>query len=262
MYRLLIVTHQPETKALLANIKDWEAFGFKTPHLRENAADAEDCMHKHAIDAIAIDYDDDLQPFYDLLKTKYSNLPLFPIVTSEEEQYAVLRELSHFLARVKADDTNELRDSSYMMQQQRSRWIRRLISGMEHNPDDIRRRMLLHRCPMFPEDPCAIVCLSIDKDDSFINERWHYGQDRLEMALSNFFGHRHAGLNITVTVVSPEEVRVLFCPEGDTEALNKPVIAQYVNDTVEQIDNYLGLALRPHEIRFLEHITDFSSLVE
>lgn len=258
MYRLLIATRQPKTKALIADLKDWESFGFKPPHLRENAAEAEDCMNKHAIDAIAIDYDSEWKPFLDLLNTTYSDLPLFPIESSQEKQYAVLRDLSHLLARIKADDTNDQRDLSYMMHQQRARWMRRLISGMEHSADDIRRKMLLHRCTMLPDDPCVIACLYINKDDAFINERWHYGQDRLEMALSNFFGYHHAGLAITVTVVSQEEVRVLFCPEQSTGQLDETDIARYVKETIEQIEHYLGLSLHLREIRSLNHITDFA----
>ena len=59
MYRLLIVTRDQRVEELFNSMQGWEAMGFKTPRLRKTVAEAVECMHKHHIDAIAIDDEPD-----------------------------------------------------------------------------------------------------------------------------------------------------------------------------------------------------------
>ena len=74
-----------------------------------------------------------------------------------------------------------------------------------------------------------------------MSERWHYGSDRLETALRNFFGSGHSHMLMHVAVVSPEEVRVLCYPASPEFGVSENIAYDYMHETVEQIENYLGL---------------------
>ena len=59
MYRLLIVTRNQRVEGLFNSMQGWEIMGFKPPRLRKTVVEAIECMHKHHIDAIAIDAEPD-----------------------------------------------------------------------------------------------------------------------------------------------------------------------------------------------------------
>ena len=82
-----------------------------------------------------------------------------------------------------------------------------------------------------------------------MTERWHYGGERLEIALRNFFGREHGHMLLRVAVVSPQEVRVLCYPRDEAEGLSENAAFEYVQETIEQIARYLGLALKVLEVR-------------
>ena len=76
MYRLLIVTENQGVKDMFTSMDGWEAVGFKVPRLRSSVDDAVECMHKHAIDAIAADQSLAVQGMNAYLDREYPNLPI------------------------------------------------------------------------------------------------------------------------------------------------------------------------------------------
>ena len=90
-----------------------------------------------------------------------------------------------------------------------------------------------------------------------MSERWRYGSERLEMALRNFFGEEHDRMSLHVAVVSPEEVRVLACPKpeyGEHEDFTAEKLLGYIDETIEQIDHYLGLPMNIIDIKALQNM--------
>ena len=256
MYRLLIVTRNAQIEELFAPMDGWETMGFKQPRLRNTVEDARACMLKHHIDAIAIDGDPDYHQLETELDQKAPNMPIFGLSTDPQRQMAIIREIELLLNQLHTDDSNDDYDESYYFQQARERWMKRLISGMEPSKEHILAHQRMYRCAEPAEEPCAYARLGVPEGDNFLNGRWHYGSERLETALRNFFGNEHDHMSIRLAVVSPEEVRVLVCPQPG-HPLNADKASQYIKDTIEQVDHYLGLAMNVTDIRMVDGLTAF-----
>jgi len=251
VYRLLIVTDNQNVKERLEAMQGWEALGFKPPRIRTGMEDAVECIHRHHIDAIAVEDSPAFEDFRAYLDEHFPNVPLFEIAPNETEQLLLLRELSGLLSRLKADDTNDLYDEAARMQEQRERWIKKVIGGLEISQGDMNRHIRLYRCTERLGVPCVLARLEMPEDDHFIGVRWHYGSDRLEVALRNFFGREHDRMVLHVAVVSPQEVRVLCYPACGENCVNEREALAYVQETIEQIAHYLGLDMRLVEVQSL-----------
>lgn len=256
MYRLLIVTNAPNVKDRLEAMQGWEILGFKPPRIRTNLEEAVECIHRHHIDAIAVEPNPVFDGFVAYLNEHFPNTPLFQIASSDEEQLTILRELSSLLSRLKADDTNDDYDEASRMQEYRERWLKKLIGGVVPTCEDLKRHLSLYRCSERMDVPCVLARLEMPQDDSFFSGRWRYGSERLEIALRNFFGHQHDHMILHVAVVSPQEVRVL-CYPADGETVSENAAFNYVQETAEQIDHYLGLNMKVLDVRRIPGLTAF-----
>ena len=259
MYRLLIVTTNRDVKEMFASMEGWEALDVKPPRVRESVEDAVECMKKHPIDAIAVEELPEFEPLMKYLDEQAPSMPLFDIKRDAKAQMATVREAVRLLTRLRADDSNDEYDPAYMMERERARWLRRVIAGLEPTAEDICRGLRLHRCTERPCVPCVLARLELPSDDGFMSERWHYGGERLEVALSNFFGREHGHMRLRVAVISPEEVRVLCYPVDESEGLSENAAFEYVQETIEQIARYLGLTLKVLEVRRMAGLTDFAA---
>ena len=168
MYRLLIVTDNQNVKERLEAMQGWEALGFKTPRIRTGMEDAVECIHRHHIDAIAVEDSPAFEDFRAYLDEHFPNVPLFEIAPNETEQLLLLRELSGLLSRLKADDTNDLYDEAARMQEQRERWIKKVIGGLEISQGDMNRHIRLYRCTERLGVPCVLARLEMPEDDHFM----------------------------------------------------------------------------------------------
>lgn len=241
MYRLLIVTENQGVNDMISAMQGWEKLGFKPPRLRTTVAEALECMKKHHIDAIAVDHIPAFDELFAYLDQNAPDLPMFQIAADEESQRQVVQELSRLLNRLNADDSNDAYDLSFNMQVQRDRWMKKLLCGLVTSEEELIRQMQLYRFNAHVDLPCVLAQLEMSDEDGFMSERWHYGSDRLETALRNFFGHGHSHMIMHVAVVSPEEVRVLCYPASAEYGVSENIAYDYMHETVEQIENYLGL---------------------
>ncbi len=259
MYRLLIVTNDQAAKDMFASMEGWEALGFKPPRLRERVEDTVACMEKHHIDAIAIADDPAFAPLMTVLDERYPQTLLFSIEDDAETQLRTVREVYSLLTRIHADDSNDEYDDLYRLQKQRERWLRKVVSGLVPDMAQLRRQLRMYRCREQLDVPCMLARLELPDDDAFLSDRWHYGSDRLETALRNFFGREHDHMLVHVAVVSPQEVRVLCYPQDADEGLSENAAFEYVQETVEQIGNYLGLGMKVTEVCRIPGLQAFAS---
>lgn len=259
MYRLLIVTDDPAAQKMLAAMEGWEAMGFKVPRIRTTEEDAVECMKKHQIDAIAVSASPAFAGFMARLDEQYPNLPLFDIASTPDEQHEIVHSVYRLLSRLNADDSNDEYDFDSRMQQQRDRWMKKLISGLAPNAAELARQHRLCRCREQLDVPCVLARMSIPEDNTFMEERWRYGSERLETALRNFFGRETERMLMYVAVVSTGEVRLLCYPTVAEEGVSENAVFDYVQETIEQIDHYLGLELHLNEVRRLPGLAAFAA---
>ncbi|MBE5780065.1 MAG: hypothetical protein E7331_12140 [Clostridiales bacterium] len=259
MYRLLIVTENQTVEDMFGAMTGWETMGFKPPRIRATCGDALECMRKHAIDAIAIDD----SSIYDELRTHISEkcptMLRFPIMDNAEDQWRIIRELDRMLGSLYADRSNDYYDLPGALVMTQEKLIKSIVCGLIPSEKEQATRLFMLRCMEKTNVPCILARLGMDADDPFLTSRWHYGSDRLEVALRNFFGNVQDGMRLHVAVISPEEVRVLCYPADETSVLMEKDVADYVKDTVEQIGNYLGLEMNILELRPIPGLSVFAN---
>lgn len=258
MYRLLIVTKDARVEEMFASMEGWEAMGYKPPRLRSTVDDAKECMRMHHIDAIAIDNDPAFAPLNVYMDEQYPLMPVFAIADTEQSQWAIMREVYQLLNQLHADDSDDEYDEGYRLKMVQERWMKKLLSGMAPTRDYILTHHRMLRCPEKIDAPFLRIRLSIPQGDNFITERWHYGSDRLEVALRNFFGEEHDHMKLHVAVISPEEVRVMVSAnphKPDKSEVSPERALGYIRETIEQIQNYLGLSMTLMDTKTLTSLT-------
>lgn len=259
MYRLLIVTEDPNAIDMLQTMEGWEKLGFRPPCICTAAQEAMESLSARHVDAIAVDAVPAFDELYAYLDENYPTKPLCQVAKDETAQRKVIQELYSLLTRLNADDTNDEYDDAYKLQQQRERWLKKVIGGMVSTGEEMQRQLRLYRCSERLDVPCVLARLEIPDDDRFISERWHYGSERLEQALRNFFGYQHDHMQMHVAVVSQEEVRVLCYPANLEMGVSENAAFEYVQETLEQVDHYLGLRMKVMEVRRVPGLLAFAA---
>ncbi len=261
MYRLLIVTRDQRVEEMFASMQGWEAMGFKQPRLRKTVPEAVECMHKHHIDAIALDGDPEYRELERWLNENAPNMPFFEIGTDAERQMEIIREVEWLLNQLHTDDSNDDYDEGYYFALARRRWRKRLLSGLAPSREYILSHERMYRCTDDPKAPCVFARLTVPEGDAFITGRWHYGSERLGTALQNFFGEEHDHQSIHLAVLSPEEIRLVICPRygDDGHAVSLPKAKKYIEETILQVQNYLGLSMTVSELCLRDGLTDFAA---
>lgn len=259
MYRLLIVTDDQNVRDMFASMEGWEALGFKPPRLRDTVEEAMECMRRHTIDAIAVKPSPAYDELLAYLNDQRRDMPVFQIEHTAEEQLRTVREVYSLLTRIHADDSNDDYDPVRMLEQQRERWMRKVIGGLIPSLDMLERQRIMYRCLEKLDVPCVLARLELPTDDDFLSERWHYGSERLEVALRNFFGREHDHMLMHVAVISQEEVRILCYPLNEEDGLSENAAYDYVQETVEQIAGYLGLEMKVTDVRRIAGLKAFAA---
>ncbi|MDD3336231.1 MAG: hypothetical protein PHI98_12060 [Eubacteriales bacterium] len=258
MYRLLIVTEKQAVWDMFAKMSGWETLGFKQPRLRKNTAEALECMEKHAIDAIAIEDSAALNDLKTYVDERYPLMLRFPIASNAEEQLHVIKELDRMLGILRADHFNDDYDAKSALWIAQERLLKTIVCGLVPTEKELDMKLRMLRCPEAANVPCILARLGMNMDDPFLTDRWHYGSERLETALRNFFGVQQDGMTMHIAVISPEEVRLLCYPEQRGAQLDEEQVTRYVNDTMVQISRYLGLEMNILEIRKLPGLCAFA----
>ena len=259
MYRLLIVTEDQNAIDMLNAMEGWEKLGFRAPWICKTAEEAREKLSNHCVDAIAVNAVPVFDELHAYLDEHYPTTPLCQIAGTQEEQRQVVQELYRLLTRLSADDTNDEYDDAYKLQQQRESWLKKVIGGLVATETEMKRQARLYRCREKLDVPCVLARLEMSDDDNFISERWHYGRERLEQALRNFFGYEQNHMLMHVAVVSQQEVRVLCYPASQDMGVSENAAFEYVQETLEQVDHYLGLQMKVLEVRRVPGLLAFAA---
>ena len=261
MYKLLLATDQHDIQNMFSEITDWENRGFRAPRTAASAQEAIACLEKHHVDAVAFRLNaQDESELYQKLKQSYPDLPIFRLARNVSEQMAILNELRVLLNRTHADFANEDYGIADMMKLCRNDFMRALLSGNVSDSRDILAKMRLLRFPIDMDKPCVLLDMDLPQGDEYLAGRWHYGSERLEVALRNFFGTAVDGLFFSVAVVTPQLIRLLACPlegRGDKEEEESltGMVEDHVREAIEQIREYLTLEVHLSGTRVLKNIT-------
>lgn len=260
MYKLLLATDRAETLEAFEKIASWEVLGFRPPRVVADAARAVESLGRHHADAIAISLPEDQERL--LMDALTADYPLLPILRCGQGTglEAQLRELAVLLGRTYADYSDDNVGAADMMQLCRHEFFRALIAGRIATKEAVRRYLDLLRSRMDPDSGAVLLELALPENDPFFRGRWHYGVDRLEVALRNFFGAELDGMRVLVSVLPDERIFLLCCPmlgesAGLTSAAMTDLVLRHAQESIAHVREYLNLELKVASVRAIDGLT-------
>jgi len=258
MYKLLLATDKPEIMEAFQAVGSWEGLGFRTPRMVSTPQAAMDSLKKHHADGIAFSFDEKgNEALMNYLIQEYPILPIIPAGKNAGQVTDAVCELRSLLNRTHADFSNDNFGEADMLQLCRHEFFRALIGGRVSTCDEVLRRLKLLRSRMNADQPCVLLELAMPEGDSFLTGRWHYGSERLEVALRNFFGVELEGMRMLVSVLPNEKIYLLACPMLGEEAVDSisGVVHHHAEESIAHVREYLGLHLSIANIRVLPNLT-------
>ena len=261
MYKLLLATDRADVMAAFNAVTDWEDIGFRAPRIVSTVNAAVRSLKDHHADAIAFSFaEQDTSMLMEHLNTFYPLLPIFPAENTAGALLNVLHELRLLLNRTNADFSNDDFSREDMMRLCRHEFFRALLQGRVSGEENLRRRLVMLRSRMDADKPCVLAELSMPSDSDFLKGRWHYGTDRLEIALRNFFGVELAGMRMLVAVLPDERIFLLAgsmqgAPQADSVT---GIVTRHVQECIEHVREYLDLDLTMTNIRVLPHLAELA----
>jgi len=260
MYKLLLTTNDQAVLSAFAAVK-WEEIGFRQPRIVASVDEALSSLKTHHADAIAIALpaEEDASLMASLME-EYPDLPVMAVSqkSGHVERYAL--ELRRVLNRINADMSNMSFTPAEQLQVCRHEFFRALMDQRIQDAKTVKRLLRLVRSKMDATKPCVIAELSMPENSDFLRGRWHYGTERMELALRNIFGVEVHGLRILSCVLPGDRIVLLGCPMlfhdfDSQDASMTGVISSHVNDCIEHVGEFLGLDLTISSIRILPALT-------
>ncbi len=261
MYKLLLATNDQAIRDAFAAVK-WEENDYRQPRTVLTAQEAIDSLNAYHADAIAIglDAEEDAALVAYLLENR-PDLPIMAVSrnSGHVENHAV--ELRKLLNRINADMSNTAFTPGEQLQVCRHDFFRALMGGRLPDKKSVERLLRLTRSKMDPHQPCVVAELAMPEGSDFFKGRWHYGPERLELALRNIFGVEVRGLRILSCVLPGERIVLLGCPmlchevELEEDDSMTGVVSAHVNSCIAHVDEFLGLDLHISSIRILPALT-------
>ena len=257
MYKLLLVSDREDVLTAFDQVESWERQGFKPPHIRHDFDGTVDSLSKHHADGICLAVvPDEEEKILAYLQENFPNIPLFEAGTTPEEVLRYLNELNILLNRIHADFSNDKFREIDMLQECRHEFFRKLMRGKIATREDLYRNMRLLRSRMDPDQPCLLIELDQAPSPDKLEGRWHYGEDRLELALRNSFGGDLNGIHILPTVHSNGQILVLACPLHGVECkvtsdAMTAMMTDHIARGVDHLKEFFGLELHMKGIRIL-----------
>ena len=261
MYKLLLVSDQEEVLNAFSQIKNWELLGFKTPHIRHDYEGTIDSLSKHHADGICIAVGKEQEELIlAYLQAHYPNVSIFEAGRTEEEVLRYLSELKILLNRIHADFYNDRLNTTDVLQICRHEFFRKVINGKIRTSEDLHRNMRLLRSRMDADRPCLLIEIEQSAPNDKLEGRWHYGKERLEIALRTSFAGDLKGMHILPTIHSDGRILVLACPlhgvDNDmTVDTMTATLTTYAADSIEHMKEYFGLELHITGIRVFPALT-------
>ena len=261
MYKLLLATDRQEIRDVFEQVESWEALGFRTPRVADSAQGAIACLKAHHVDAIAFRLPpDQAETLHEYLQKAHPIMPIFQTAFSKKGQIAYVKELRSLLNRTHADFSNDNFGEADMMMLCRHEFLRSLLSERIESEEEVRTQLMLLRSRMDPDQPCVLVDIDLPHGEEYMADRWHYGSERLEIALRNFFGPEMEGLRMITSVISPSHIRLLACPvlgshhkEHGAESATGLVV-EHAEESIAQVKAYMDLDMHICGIRVLPNL--------
>lgn len=248
MYKLLLVTDNPDVRDAYDRIDSWEMLGFHQPRIAGSVEEALASLTRHHADGIALNLPDS---HWSEMMEALNAYPMLPVIRAYDDtgkDLENIRELGMLLNRTRADYSNDPYNAALMLQLRRHEYFRSLLAGREVDPEQVLSRLLMFRSKMDPHRPCMVLELETPSHDHYLEGRWHYGADRLEVAMRNIFGAELKGMRVLISVIDEEKIFLVACPmlgckAPEGEDMEKLVL-EHTRANIDHVREYLDIELR------------------
>lgn len=251
MYQVLLVTDQQDVREAFESFSDWRLLGFEPPRIVRTAKEAELLVESDAADAVAYMLPkDEGQAFFSFL-AQYPHIRCVEAASDSLRLRRALNSLRRALNEQSADDAHI--DVLPILQAEFYHSL--LGEAALPPPDEMRARASALRISLALDAPVCLARLQLPQGETYLNEVWRYGSDRLALALRNFFERDEPDLRYVLGVLNPREIKLLACPKAaiDGEALRTRVTERLAQGRAETME-YLELEVRVQTISFYENL--------
>lgn len=260
MYKLLLVTDQEAVKNAFLALGGLERYMFSPITFKEDAAQALAHLSRHAVDALGYHLKgSDAAPLVQYIQDH----PSLPIFQSHLAGDALLEELNRtrrVLDALHADMADEDMDEAQLLHLLRDELMQQLLAGDVHSQEELLGRIKLVRANVSLNHACYLFNFDLPQGEVYLQDRWHYGRERLQSALrNNFFGRYVQDVYYDISVLTPRNIRVFACPRMGLDKTDAEVFSQvraHVDQSIQNIKSYLDLDLDLEDTQTLSSMTE------
>lgn len=263
MYKLLLVTDQPDIQDFFLHDINWSSYNCHAPRVFSAVDEAIAYINVSPLDAVG--YYLGKRGAIELgryLASERPSLPVFAVSRKRAIQEKLIEELVRLLDRMHVDDADEPYDEKTMLATIRDDYTHRLLSGEIHDADLLKRGLALIRMNVNTERRCVLYELNMPMGESYMAIHSNDAKERLERALRNSFIGREVGrAYYGVAVLSPSHIRVVAAPTTDADSEDIEKFAEetdrHILDSINRVKDYLDLEIVITECGVLDNLICF-----
>lgn len=208
MFKVLLVSGQPDVRDAFESFEDWEALGFEPPRIVVTAKEAVLLIESGVVDAVAyVLPKEEGQAFFSFL-AEHPEIRCMEAATDSLRLRRVLGSLRRALHERSGVDT--LTDVLPILQ---TEFFHNLLEGTAQESEELRARIAALQIQVALESPVCVAHLRLPQGEIYLEEVWRYGRARLEIALRNFFERDLPDLRFVLNVLTPQEIKLLASPK-------------------------------------------------
>ncbi|GKX28196.1 hypothetical protein SH1V18_06760 [Vallitalea longa] len=280
MYDLIIVDDEEIIRNGLKKFIDWDSLDIRVVELFEDGKEAIDYLTNNDVDIVLTDIKMADKTGLDIAKFLYNRKPYIKTVLIsgyKEFEYAKkaieLNVENYILKPTNFQQVNEVfrevvqkLNKERRFQKQlpllRTQFINDLIYGAVKKEKDIlsRAKLLDLTDKLYYE--CAYLEFNIINNQSFLDNNWNYGKERLNTAINNFFVSNNDKI-IYCPILSEDDNFVIFAYSKNEDGTNfLHFLKNEVDDICKSIKGFMDLRLELIEIKNFNNFFELSKLNE
>ncbi len=251
MYQVLLVTDQPDVRETFESFPDWTELGFETPKIVLTAREAMLLVESGVADAVAyVLPKDEGQAFFSFL-AQHPEVRGMEAASDPLRLRRALSSLRRALHERMATDT--FTDVLPILQ---SEFFHSLLEGVHISSEELHARAAALHIQLALDSPVCLAQLQLPQGESYLDEVWRYGRNRLETALRNFFERDEADLRYVLSVLNPYNIKLLACPKSqvDRETLRRRIAERLANGREETME-YLELEVKVQTLNLYDNLS-------
>lgn len=258
MYKLLLITDREEVKNAFLKVTNWQQMMFHPITILEDVSAAIHFLESSAVDAVGYSVSNtDVAPLHRYLESRPS-LPVFQTHKHDNTLRDELIRTRRFLDQIHADYADDYYDEQVILQMLRDELMQQLLRGEVPSSSELLSRIKLVRANTSVTKNCYLYDYDLPQGEIYLQDRWHYGQERLRNTLrTNFFGRNINGIYYDVDVPTSRHIRLIACPQMDIKTSDEELrlmVEAHVAQVVNAIKEYMDLDLNLEQFTILDSL--------